>query len=72
MKTSKIFRWLLKTLALTTVMVVMQSCIDSLFEHEMRRGESNKEEVEEPSVSEDLHFSGFGHDDGNYDDDYIP
>ena len=72
MKTNRIFRWLLKALALTIVMVVMQSCVDSLFENRMRGSSNNKEDVEEPSASEDLHFSGFGHDDGNYGDDYIP
>ena len=71
MKTNRIFRWLLKALALTIVMVVMQSCVDSLFENRMRGSSNNKEDVEEPSVSEDLMFSGLHHEDVQGDD-YIP
>ena len=71
MKTNRIFRWLFKALALTIVMVVMQSCVDSLFENGMRGASNNKEDVEEPSVSEDLMFSGLHHEDGQGDD-YIP
>ena len=74
MKANKVFRGLLKAFALTIVMVVMQACVGSLFEDEMRGASNNKnkEDVEEPSVSEDLMFSGLHHEDGQSEDDYIP
>ena len=72
MKTSKIFRCLLKALVLTTVMVVMQACGDSLFEDRRSNNSNNKEDVKETPVSEDLQYSGFHHEDGQFEEEYIP
>ena len=71
MKTSKIFKWLLKALVLTTVMGVMQACVDSLFENRRSNNSNNKEDEEETSFSVDLLFSGLHHEDEQYEDDYI-
>ena len=73
MKTNKIFRWLLKALVLTMVMVVMQACIDSLFENRgPNNSHNNKEDKKETSISEDLQFSGLHHEDGQFEEEYIP
>ena len=71
MKAYKVFRWVLKASALTTVMFIMQACYGSPFEMEMRRVSNEKTESDTLVSSEDLEFFGFDNEDGQSGDDPI-
>ena len=71
MKAYKIFRWLLKASALTTVMFVMQACYGSpMGMEEMRRVTDEKAEAD-TLPSEDLQFFGLDIEDSQSADDPI-
>jgi hypothetical protein len=71
MKAYKIFRWLLKASALTTVMFVMQACYGSpMGMEEMRRVTDEKAEAD-TLPSEDLQFFGLDNEDSQSADDPI-
>ena len=71
MKAYKIFRWLLKASALTTVMFVMQACYGSpMGMEEMRRVTDEKAEAD-TLPSEDLQFFGLDNEDLQSADDPI-
>lgn len=70
MKFYKVFRWLLKASALTTVMFVMQACYGSPMGMEMRRVTDEKAETD-TLPSEDLEFWGLNNEDWQSADDPI-
>ncbi len=69
MKANKVLKKLLSASVLTAVLFVFQAC--DPFGSEMHRlsGERTKTDT---VVSEDLQFSGFDNEKGQYEDDYIP
>ena len=71
MKANRVFKRLLKALVLTAMLFVLQACDGLPFGMEMRRV-SGKQPQTDTVISEDLQFSGFGNEDGHYEDDYIP